>query len=165
MADITTNTTSDVTLRIRFEDLLAVIDQLQPDQKAMIRQRLSAASGEPDADDYYSLEQVNRRMYERARRIWREMGDTARTGLSDAEMAEQFWLFDAEGIPRLKSDQGEVEIPPDSFLMIGAEARRAGIDTGQSDIADRSREILETEFADYLLARMEDNDDAPARVG
>src|SRR5579859_8222702 len=51
------------------------------------------------------LEEDRLRTYERARRYWRTMNDE-RQHLTDEQLREQFWLFDRDGIPRLKADQG-----------------------------------------------------------
>jgi len=89
-----------------------------------------------------------------------------RLALTDAELDEQFWLFDAEDIPRLKSDQGKVEIPEGSGVMLAQAAERFGF---YSDdplyIYENTDDILNAEFADYLLARMRLNDDPNEILG
>jgi predicted transcriptional regulator len=42
----------------------------------------------------------------------------------------------------------------DPLLMIARAAEEAGLSSGQDDIAERSREILNTEFPDYLMRRL-----------
>src|SRR5579859_3681338 len=44
------------------------------------------------------------RTYEDARRYWRSVGDE-RSQLTDEQLAEQFWQFDEDGVPHLKSEQ------------------------------------------------------------
>ncbi len=51
------------------------------------------------------------RMYERARRFWRSAGDEARAALSDDELETEFWLFDPDGVPRLKVDMAYLTFP------------------------------------------------------
>src|SRR3990172_3860583 len=50
------------------------------------------------------VHRVRQDAYERARRYWRETGHEERLALTDQELDEQFWLFDPQGIPRLKSE-------------------------------------------------------------
>lgn len=87
-------------------------------------------------DDYYSDVQIRRRMYERARRYWQEIGHDERLQLSDADLDEQFWLFDQEGIPRLKSEQGLIEVPNDDLLsMLVSLSDELNIHSGRKDTA------------------------------
>lgn len=92
-------------------------------------------------------------VYEQAREYWRKNGKPERAAMTDQQLDEQFWLFDADGIPRLKADQHEVVLPVTSLHRAGQMLRSAGFRSGQSDISTRSREILNDEFADYLLSR------------
>lgn len=138
---------------VSFEQLVELARQLTPEQKRILQQQMYAP-----ADDYYSPENVNKRMYERARRWWREHGDLERANLTDAELSDQFWLFDQEGVPRLKSDEGAVEVIPGSLAELAAAAEKMNFHSGEPDIAERSREILETEFTDYLLRRIRGSD-------
>jgi hypothetical protein len=64
-----------------------------------------------EEDDYYSLRNVRRRIYARARRIWEQRGDSEKAALTDEQLDEQFWLFDQDDIPRLKSEQGTITAP------------------------------------------------------
>ena len=100
------------------------------------------------------IKAMRRRMYERARRYWQSVGDQKRLALTDEELDEQFWLFDPEGIPRLKSEEDTIEIPENPLLMIAKMADELGLSSGRGDISERSREILDTEFPDYLWRRM-----------
>jgi hypothetical protein len=99
--------------------------------------------------------EVRPKLYQIARRYWQSVGDDERLALTDEQLDEVFWLIDHEGIPRLKSEQGTVDLPPDPFLTMAEQAHHSGADSGRSDISERSREILEAEFADYLRGRME----------
>ncbi len=93
-------------------------------------------------------------LIERARSYWRSVGDQERLALSDDDLMAQFWLIDHEGIPRLKSEIGQVEFPADSSVRLAAAARAMPSFGGPSDVSERSRAILETEWGDYLLARL-----------
>lgn len=99
------------------------------------------------------LRQVRRRLYDRARRYWQEHDDP-RASMTNAELDEQFWLFDYEGVPRLKSEQATLDLPPSSLDIILEDAENIDLGIIETDITERSRDILNTEFADYLLNRM-----------
>lgn len=60
-----------------------------------------------------AMREVRPKIYAIAREYWQRTGDHERLALTDAELDQQFWLIDHEGIPRLKSEQDTVEIPPD----------------------------------------------------
>lgn len=111
-----------------------------------------------EADD--AIQRYRAKLYAKARLYWQQKGDSARLALTDMELDEQFWLFDANGIPRLKSEQNEVEIPPGSGVRHAEAAETIGIHSEQVDIAQHADEILNDEFADYLLKRIQGKDDA-----
>jgi hypothetical protein len=149
----------DIVLRIPFDDLLTVIDQLTPEQKRLVQARLASPLPDTTSDDeYYRMENINHRMYERARRYWREQGDP-RADLTDEDLNAQFWFFDPEGVPRLKSDPVDPTPPPGSLAALAESAKRLDFHSGEPDIAQRSREILETEFTDHLLRYQQDDDE------
>lgn len=108
--------------------------------------------------DHYEnqgVKAVRRRIYDRARAYWQQVGDEERAALTDEALDEQFWFIDAEGVPHLKSEEGQIEPPDDpleKMAEMALEANLLFIDS--KDIATRSREILNTEYADYLLRRM-----------
>lgn len=119
--------------------------------------RTSAEVLESLLDNYENqgVKAVRRRIYDRARAYWRQVGDEERAALSDEALDEQFWFIDAEGVPHLKSEEGQIEFPDDpveKMAEMALEANLLFIDS--KDIATRSREILNTEYADYLLRRM-----------
>jgi hypothetical protein len=143
----------DLQITITFEELLALLDRLTPEQKAQISALVAlapATNTKAEVDDDYSLENVRRRMYERARRHWREVSDSAHLQLSDADMDEQFWGFDKDGIPRLKSEVTDTTPPLGSAAALAAAAKQHEFVSGDPTISTRSREILNNEFADYL---------------
>lgn len=52
-------------------------------------------------------------------------------------------------------ERQDAEIPPPGTLArLAYEAEKLDFHSGHRDIAERSREILDDEFADYLLKRM-----------
>jgi hypothetical protein len=118
-------------------------------------------------DDLPDAEELARRVrldaYRRARAYWQANGDEERVALTDEQLDEVFWLFDGDGIPRLKADQEHVKLPEGSLHVAGRILAEAGFHSGQSDIASRSREILDSEFADYILTRSDRpvEDDSP----
>lgn len=80
-----------------------------------------------------ALRQYRVKMYAQARRYWQNVGDSDRLALSDTDLDEQFWLFDAEGIPRLKSDQGTVEIPDNAMKRLAKSATPTTFRSGQPE--------------------------------
>jgi hypothetical protein len=151
-----------VTVRVSFEDLLKAIENLPEEQKQIIRGRLLVTPA-PASDLAETVEtrlrQYRIKLYARARHYWESVGDRARLALTDAELDEQFWLFDGEGIPRLKSEQNMVVIPPNSSIKLAELAEAAHIVTEHPLDAELADDILNAEYADYLLKRMNGNDD------
>lgn len=112
----------------------------------------------PDAQEIEaSLRRLRQKAYAQARAYWQSVGNTERLALTDAELDEQFWLFDGEGIPRLKSEQGEVKLPEGSLYRLAEIAAEANIEFEGTDAPDGDYDrILNDEFADYLISRMTD---------
>jgi len=84
-----------------------------------------------------AVRELRPKLYRMAREYWQSVGDAERLALTDAQLDEQFWRFDTEDIPRLKSEQGKIVIPPDpmeAFIGIFAD----------SDITDGSMTVNET---------------------
>ena len=119
------------------EVLTSMVSQYQPHQ---------SQDDLPDGDEL--ARQVRLAAYRRARAYWQESGDEERAALTDEQLDEVFWLFDGDDIPRLKADQEHVELPEGSLHVAGRILAGAGFHSGQSDIGSRSREILDSEFAD-----------------
>jgi hypothetical protein len=116
----------------------------------------------PGVEPEKVAEEVRRvmlRIYDRARKYWREQHDP-RARLTDEEMDDQFWLIDYDGIPRMKSEQGMVDVPPSGLEILAELGREANLPFGRHDIVENSREILNEEFANYLLNRTERDYDA-----
>jgi hypothetical protein len=57
--------------------------------------------------------------------------------------------------PSDEASPDEIAPPPGTLARFAYEARKAGFRSGVSDTSERSREILETEFGDYLTRKME----------
>jgi hypothetical protein len=101
--------------------------------------------------------QYMKKLYAQARRYWQSVNDAERLLLTDEQLDDQFWCIDPEGIPRLKSDQDKITLPPDGLLAMAQAAEREGFSTAEPDID--YRRILNEEFPDYLWHRMQDGDD------
>jgi hypothetical protein len=84
-----------------------------------------------------ALKELRPKLYKMAREYWQRVGDKERLALSNRELDRQFWLIDHEGIPRLKSDQDKVQLPPDPLeAFVGLFAN--------SDLTDMSTAVRET---------------------
>lgn len=77
-----------------------------PEELEAIKQHIREVLTNPESE-------TRQKIYALCRRYWVEHHDYERLKLTDAELDEQFWLIDPQGIPRLTSEQGQVEIPPD----------------------------------------------------
>lgn len=53
------------------------------------------------------------KLYRIARRYWQKVGDTEKLALTDEQLDKVFWLIDAEGIPRFKSEKATLQLPHD----------------------------------------------------
>lgn len=84
---------------------------------------------------------IARKLYPIAREYWQQVGDQQRLALTDEELDAQFWLFDHDGIPRLKEDQDKIVLPPDPLEgMIGL------ITDADPDLSVSVRETIEKRF-------------------
>jgi len=96
----------------------------------------------PTSDAVKAEHEVNHRLYAQARKYWESVGDQARATLSDQELDEQFWLIDHEGIPRLKSEQGQVQVEDHSLLTLVEVAEQAAFTSWRTDLSEHTRELL-----------------------
>ena len=103
-----------------------------------------------------TIQQIRQTAYAKARRYWQEASDTGKALLTDDEMNAQFGLFDENGIPRLKSELTDYEPQPGTLAYAGKIARQAHLTTQRSIDPSQADSILNTEFADYLLKRSQD---------
>jgi hypothetical protein len=110
-------------------------------------------------DKSEAVRRVRRKAYAKARRYWESVGDTVKAAMTDEELDEQFGAFDEEGIPRLKSELKSLEPPVGSLAYAAKMAREANIHTGNPIDASKADEILNEEFANYLLNRMKGEDE------
>jgi predicted transcriptional regulator len=101
--------------------------------KAMLAQYRAASATNPE-----SVREVRLRAYARARRYWQSVGDQERLALTDAQLDEQFWFFDQDGIPRLKSDEGKLEILPSPWTGLD------GLLDSETDASDLSESVRDT---------------------
>lgn len=102
---------------------------------------------------------VQQRIYARARRYWKQVGDTERLNLTDEELDAQFWLIDHEGIPRLESEQGTIELPPDPLLEMGKRAEELGLRSGRDDISENFDAILRETWTEHLMQKRNRNEE------
>jgi len=126
---------------------------------SMVTQYRSRTVVDEDLDAEDMARQVRLAAYEQARHYWDEIGNRERAEMTDKQLDEEFWLFDAAGIPRLKTDKNKMDIPESSLYRAGQILRSAGFHSGQTDIGARSRKILHDEFTDYLVSRMDQSTD------
>ena len=98
------------------------------------------------------------KLYARAREYWQRVGDNERLQLSDQQLNQQFWLFDEEGIPRLKSDQGRFVLSPDPLLAMAEAAKKAGISSSTGDLSSTSREILQSRWTPAIQGQVTTQD-------
>jgi hypothetical protein len=107
------------------EHMLQESLRMQQDTAAEFAHESTASSAIP------SVREILDRHYARARAYWESVGDTDKALMTDAQLDEQFWLFDGDGIPRLKSEQGTVEIPEESSIRLGEIEEKAQIYVGK----------------------------------
>jgi hypothetical protein len=130
---------------------------------SMLAQYQPSGAGQdaPEADEL--ARRARMAAYQAARDYWRRAGDNERAAMTDEQLEREFWLFDADGIPRLKADKDGIVLPESSLHRAGQVLQSAGFRSGQTDIGARSREILNEEFADHLVSRQNrPGDDASA---
>jgi hypothetical protein len=101
------------------------------------------------------LRQDRLRIYDRARYYWQSINDD-RQYLSNEELDNQFWLIDHNGIPRLKSEQADVNLPPDPLeqMLNLAEADHSIQWRNIASDSERTKDILNSDYTDHLLSRL-----------
>jgi hypothetical protein len=156
-----------VTIQISDEQLARQLQQIAEQENRPVEDILRAMvsqysteklSGTAKLDKSEAIKRVRRRAYAKARQYWQSVGDTKKAAMIDEELDEQFGVFDEEGIPRLKSELKSLEPPVGSLAFAAKIAREANIRTGNPVDASRADDILNEEFADYLLKRMRGED-------
>src|SRR5574341_1913217 len=102
------------------DEIIRLAERLnEQERKALVEHLQKGEAKRPLPSPEKQVRAVRRKAYEQARQYWREVGDEARLALTDEQLDEQFWLFDGEGIPRLKSDEGKFELRDDSVRRLG----------------------------------------------
>lgn len=134
--------------------LQQIADQEHRPVEDVLKSMLAHYPAAPETPQSDAVKRVRRKAYAKARQYWQSVGDTAKTTLTDEELDEQFGVFDEEGIPRLKSELTNWEPPVGSLAYAAKIAREANIRTNNPIDASRADDILNEEFADYLLKRM-----------
>ena len=103
-------------------------------------------------DRQNALRESRFKLYDVARRYWKKAADP-RQHMTNDELEEQFWLFDQDGIPRLKSEQGTIDVPESSLQSI-VDSINNNPDVwsfGKANLTpERIREIMKTEFVDHV---------------
>jgi hypothetical protein len=94
-----------------------------------------------------ALHEIRPKIYAIAREYWQRVGDNERLALTDAQLHTQFWVIDPDGIPRLKSEQGTIVIPPDP-LDDFAELFK---DSELTDVSDTANSTLDQIYRKKLL--------------
>jgi hypothetical protein len=79
------------------------------------------------------------------------------------EIAKRENRTPAEVVEQMVTKNTTEETASTNSDALVASALRANIHTGEIDVAERSREILNTEYATYLKQRMEQNSDDTSR--
>lgn len=90
-----------------------------------------------------AMKRMRPKFYARARAYWQQTNDQERLALTDEQLDEQFWLFDKDGIPRLKSDAGKFERQVNPLVRLAARARREGWKSGRSDTSENFDAVLD----------------------
>jgi hypothetical protein len=127
--------------------------------KSMVARYSAKERPEPIPQDTTdSVTRIRHNAYAKARQYWQSIGDKSKATMTDAELNEQFGAFDEEGIPRLKSELSPE--PPVGSLAYAAKIirERGGVDLESAVDATKTDDILNDEFADYLLKRMRGED-------
>ncbi len=148
---------TDLTLR---DDLVQRLQQIAQQEhrrldeivEALLNQYDSPMTRESVLEDERRQDRL--RIYERARNYWRHHNDP-RQYLSSEDLDKQFWVIDPEGVPRLKDEQANIELPVDPLVRM--------LEMAESDLrvqwqsprgTESTKEILNAEYTDHLLARL-----------
>jgi hypothetical protein len=118
--------------------------------EAVLDEMLTHYEDERERSDY------TRKLYAQARAYWQRTGDADRLSLTDAQLDEQFWCIDPEGIPRLKLDQDKVTLPSDGLLNFLETVWQENV-SGEVEEPINYRDILNKEFPAYLKHRIQGN--------
>src|SRR5258708_39935379 len=82
--------------------------------ESLLKEHIADIPGQDTSDNLEKREALLKedrlKVYEMARRYWRNSGDL-RQNMTDDEMEADFWLIDEDGIPRLKSEKNPPDMP------------------------------------------------------
>ena len=162
-----------MTIEIRDEELIAQLNRIAQREnrpiesvlKSLVSQYptptpINTSDTQPVEDDDYRERQnpqvrdIYLRAYEEARTYWRSVGDTEKANLTDEQMDREFWSFDEDGIPRLKDERPAHKRMSDLELALMRIQSEGSIIGGNSIDPEKIDDILNEEFADYLIQRM-----------
>lgn len=161
-----------MTIEIKDEELIADLQQIAQREnrpledvlKTMVRyypkpQAPILSYQMSDDDDYLErqdpqVRDIYLRAYEEARAYWRGVGDSDKADLTDEQMDRLFWSFDEEGVPRLKDEMPSD--PPEGTLAYALKViqEMGGVDIETHIDPEKIDDILNEEFADYIISRM-----------
>jgi hypothetical protein len=113
-------------------DIIQKLNEIAKQENRSVEEALGALLDEYAAhhEQDRQMREFRSKLYKMAREYWRKTGDQARLALTDAELDDQFWMFDQDDIPRLKSDQGKIPTPVNPGLsLVGL------LDLGTTDAA------------------------------
>lgn len=115
----------------------------------LVEHRESGSSEELPAS-HASVESLRKLAYARARSYWRAVGDKAKASLTDEQLQEQLAGFDENDVPRLHTEN----MIAASLSRLALLARQSSLALDDEAVSSRSDDILQDEFADYLIKRM-----------
>jgi hypothetical protein len=148
---------TDLTLR---DDLVQRLQQIASQEHRRLDEIVETMLDryDPSVTSELVLEEERRqdrlRIYERARRYWRQHSDV-RQQLSNEDLDEQFWVIDPDGIPRLKDEQSNIELPADPFVrMLEMAESDPTVQWRSMSGPESTKEVLNREYTDHLLARL-----------
>ncbi len=125
-----------LTIHIQDEALARRLQALAERENRSIEAVLQARFGtsepaDPQAADD-SVRRVLTKLYAKARQHWETVGDVDKAALTDAELDEQFHVFDEYGIPRLKSEVESLDPPVGSLAHLAKIIdEHGGVNVGQ----------------------------------
>jgi hypothetical protein len=157
-----------LTIQVHDEQLARQIQQIAERENRPVEEVLKAmveryptekTNGNDRPNRSEAVKRIRRKAYAKAREYWQHNGDSTKAAMSDDQLDEQFGAFDEEGIPRLLSELPSSE-PPVGSLAYAAKIIRekGGVRTDGSLDITQVDQLLNDEFADYLLNRIKDKD-------
>lgn len=121
--------------------------------KALLERYTEPSPTAETIDRQQRIRKIKASGYARAREYWLARENFHHANLSDHELDALFWGFDEDGIPYLKSEVDEANLPRNALLKLVQNAQQEKIALDSTITARRSRDTLKEDFADYLLTR------------